>query len=633
MCGIAGFINAPASPEQQRQWIDSMAAALAHRGPDNHGTWVEGDVALGHRRLSIIDLQGGHQPLLDWDGRAVIVFNGEIYNFQEIRAGLERRGYRFRTNSDTEVLLNAYLEAGPDCLNSLEGMFAFAIWDKEKRVLFAARDRMGKKPFYYTRQNGVFAFASELTAFSRLPLLRLEVERESLARFLAHEYIPTPGSIYREVFKLRPGHYLTLASGQVATRRYWDIPLPEARNRLSEEDCCRQLRGLASRAVKRRLISDVPLGVLLSGGIDSSAVVGLMAEVVPAKEIKTFTIGFHEKSYDESPYARLVAQRFGTDHHEEILSATQAGELLPDIISRLDEPLADPSVVPTYLLSQVTRRRVTVALGGDGGDELFGGYEHFLGFLLADHYLRIPACLRQRVLEPLGSLLPTSTGYVSPRHVVERFIAGTRVAPWLRTQIWLGAFTRDMQEALWRVPAPEMLSLENLYAETRALYEGYPAAEPFSRVFYLFARQFLLDYILVKVDRCSMMHALEVRAPFLDTAVVEFVYQLPHWMKVRYGKRKYLLKKALKDLFPREILHRQKRGFLIPTSLWLKDLLRPLVNDFLGERRLRQQGLFKPEVVRGLLKEHDTGIADHRRELWTLLVLQLWLHHHGATVV
>lgn len=633
MCGITGFINAPASPEQQRQWVEAMTATLTHRGPDSQGIWVEGQVALGHRRLSIIDLEGGQQPMLDWHERAVIVFNGEIYNFQEIRARLESRGYRFRTKSDTEVLLNTYLEEGPECLNSLEGMFAFAIWDKKKRVLFAARDRMGKKPFYYTLQNGIFAFTSELTAFSRLPLLSLNVERESVARFLAYEYVPSPASIYRHVYKLRPGYCLTFASGQVSTRRFWDIPLPESQLRFSEEESCRHLRSLLSQAVSRRLISDVPLGVLLSGGIDSSAVVGLMAELVPAREIKTFTIGFHEKSYDESPYARLVARTIGTDHYEEILSATQAATLLPDIVSRLDEPLADPSVLPTYLLSQVTRRRVTVALGGDGGDELFGGYEHFLGFLLSENYLKIPAFLRHHVLEPLGSFLPISSGYVSPKHVVERFIAGTHVEPWLRTQIWLGALTADMQQALWQEPMPGLLQVDRLYAETKDLYQGYPARAPFSRVFYLFARQFLADYILVKVDRCSMMHALEIRAPFLDTKVVEFVYRLPHWMKVRYGKRKYLLKQALKDLLPKDIMNRKKRGFLIPTSLWLKDLLRPLVEEFLGERHLRQQGLFQPGFVRQLLREHNHGVADYRRELWTLLVLQLWLHHHRATIV
>ena len=599
----------------------------------SQGIWLEEPAALGHRRLSVIDLAAGQQPMCDWQERAVIVFNGEIYNFPELRARLERKGYRFRTRSDTEVLLNAYLDEGPDCLNSVEGMFAFAIWDRERRTLFAARDRMGEKPFYYTLQQGVFAFASELTAFTRLPLLKLEVERRSLARFLAYEYLPTPDSIYREVFKLRPGHFLIFADGQVTTRRYWDIPLPEARTNLSEADCCERLRSLAGRAVKQRLISDVPLGVFLSGGLDSSAVVALMSQAVPAREIKTFTIGFKEASYDESSYARLVAETFGTNHHEEILSATQAGELLPDIVGRLDEPMADPSIVPTYLLSEVTRRRVTVALGGDGGDELFGGYEYFLGFLLAEQYLKIPAVIRKALLEPLARLLPVSSGYVSPRHVVAKFLSGINAPRWLRTQMWLGALAPDLQASLWQAPLPEALREDNLYAETRALYDSYPAAEAINRVFYLFARQYLLDYILVKVDRCSMMHALEVRAPFLDTALMEFVYRLPYQMKIRHGKRKYLLKKAFADILPRPILGRQKRGFLIPTALWLKGLLRPLVEELLGESWLRQQGLFKPQVVRRLLDEHNAGAADHRKEIWTLLILQLWLRSHSPSVI
>jgi asparagine synthase (glutamine-hydrolysing) len=633
MCGVVGFINAPASEAQQRQWLDAMTTTMAHRGPDGQGAWVEGGVALGHCRLSVIDLEGGQQPMLDWQGRAVIVFNGEIYNFPEIRKSLERKGYRFRTQSDTEVLLNAYLDAGPACLDYVEGMFAFAIWDREKQTLFAARDRMGEKPFYYTLQQGIFAFASELTAFSRLSVLNLAVQRQSIARFLAYEYIPTPQTIYHEIFKLRPAHFLIFAKGQVATKRYWDIPLPESSANLSEADCCERLRNLASRAVAQRLISDVPLGVFLSGGIDSSAVVALMAQLVPSREINTFSIGFKEKSYDESPYARLVAQSLGTNHHEEILSATQAGELLPQIVSRFDEPIADPSIVPTYLLSEVTRRWVTVALGGDGGDELFGGYEYFPAFQLAEHYLRIPKGFRESCLEPLARFLPISMGYVSPRHVVTKFLSGIHAPQWLRAQIWVGAVSPDLQEALWLAPMHNALQVENLYAESRALYQGFLAHEPISRVFYLFARQYLLDYILVKVDRCSMMHSLEVRAPFLDTALMEFVYRLPYYMKIRYGKRKYLLKKAFRDLLPREILTRKKRGFLIPTALWLKGLLRPLVEELLGERWLRQQGLFKPEVVRRLLKEHESGVADHRKELWTLLILQLWLRHHNCSII
>jgi asparagine synthase (glutamine-hydrolysing) len=633
MCGIVGFINAPASEAEQRQWLDAMTATLAHRGPDGQGAWVAEGVALGHRRLSVIDLEGGRQPMLDWHGRAVIVFNGEIYNFLEIRKRLERRGYRFRTQSDTEVLLNAYLDAGPECLASVEGMFAFAIWDREKRTLFAARDRMGEKPFYYTLQQGVFAFASELTAFSHLPVLQLAVERQSIARFLAYEYVPTPQSIYREVFKLRPSHFLTFYQGQVTTKRYWEIPLPDANVSLPESDCCERLRNLAGRAVANRLISDVPLGVFLSGGIDSSAVVALMSQVVPAREINTFSIGFKEKSYDESPYARLVAQSLGTNHHEEILSATQAGALLPYIVSRLDEPMADPSIVPTYLLSEVTRRRVTVALGGDGGDELFGGYEYFPAFQLAEHFVKIPKVFRELALEPLARLLPISTGYVSPRHVAAKFLSGIQAPPWLRAQMWVGALSPDLQAALWQAPWPDALKIENLYAESRDLYQGFPAQEAISRVFYLFARQYLLDYILVKVDRCSMMHSLEVRAPFLDTALMEFVYRLPYHMKIRHGKRKYLMKRAFRGLLPKEILTRKKRGFLIPTALWLKGLLRPLVEELLGERWLRQQGLFRPAVIRRLLKEHDAGTADHRKELWTLLILQLWLRQHNCPII
>ena len=298
--------------------------------------------------------------------------------------------------------------------------------------------------------------------------------------------MPTPQSIYREVFKLRPSHFLIFAQGQVTTKRYWEIPLPDTKAKLSEADCCERLRHLAGRAVANRLISDVPLGVFLSGGIDSSAVVALMSQVVPPREINTFSIGFTEKSYDESPYARLVAQALGTNHHEEILSATQAGELLPHIVSRLDEPMADPSIVPTYLLSEVTRRRVTVALGGDGGDELFGGYEYFPAFQLAEHYLRIPEAFRKFGLEPLARFLPISTGYVSPRHVVAKFLAGLHAPPWLRAQMWVGAISPDLQEALWRAPLPEALQAENLYAETKALYQGFPAQEPISRVFYLF---------------------------------------------------------------------------------------------------------------------------------------------------
>ncbi|MCP4667077.1 MAG: asparagine synthase (glutamine-hydrolyzing), partial [Deltaproteobacteria bacterium] len=535
MCGIAGFINARAPEDQQRVWVQSMMEALVHRGPDEGGLWVEAPAALGHRRLSVIDIQGGRQPMADRSGQAVVVHNGEIYNFMDIRRDLESKGRTFLTRSDTEVLLSAYLDLGVDCLDAFEGMFAFALWDRKRRRLFAARDRMGKKPFYYTYQKGVFAFSSELTALARLPFIDLEVDRRSMARFLAYEYVPTPHTIYRNVYKLRPGHFLVLSKGRITISPYWDLPVPERRQRATLEDYKEELRFLARRAVKRRLVSDVPLGVFLSGGIDSSAVAALMTDHVPSGNVKTFSIGFQERSYDESPYARLVARTLQTDHHEETLSALRAGEMLPLIVSRLDEPMSDPSIVPTYFLSQVTRRKVTVALGGDGGDELFAGYEHFLGFLVAQKYGKIPVSIRARLLEPLCKRLPLSTGYVSPGHIVERFLSGARQPPWLRTQMWLGAFSPDMQKGLWEDLPQGVLEPDNLFEETRLLYERFPAEEAINKVFYLFARQYLLDYILVKVDRCSMMHSLEVRAPFLDKDVVEFAFALPWWLKIRHG--------------------------------------------------------------------------------------------------
>jgi len=634
MCGIAGFIGAQAPSEQQREWVSAMTDRLIHRGPDEGGVWVEEPAALGHRRLSVIDLSTGSQPMLDANERAVIVYNGEVYNFPEIREHLEAKGYSFRTRSDTEVILCAYLDEGAACLSRFEGMFALALWDRRERTLFAARDRMGKKPFYYTLQNGLFAFASELNAFKELPPLRLEVDRQALRRYLAYEYVPTPGSIYRDVSKLRPGHYLIWKNGRVETAPYWDLPLPQERTDLSDDECCERIRFLAGRAVKRRLVSDVPLGVFLSGGIDSSAVVALMAAEGTAN-VKTFSIGFKEPSYDESPYARLVAERFGTDHHEEILSALEAADLLPEVVERFDEPMSDPSIVPTYLLSGLTRRDVTVALGGDGGDELFAGYEYYPGFQAARRYLRLPRALRQKLLEPLLRILPVSTGYVSPRHVAERFLNGTDAPEWLRAQTWLEAIGPELQAELWREPQPGGMEFEpeEIFSETRALWEGFPASEPINRVFYLFARQYLLDYILVKVDRCSMMHSLEVRAPFLDRDVVEFAFALPAGAKMRHGRRKYLLKKTFNSLLPRRVIQRPKRGFLIPTALWLKERLKPLVEELLGESHLRQQGLFRPETVRGWLEEHNAGRVDRRKEIWTLLVLQLWLQSHKPAIV
>lgn len=635
MCGIAGLVHlraqdVPADGERLA-WLRAMTDVIERRGPDGQGHALYGQAALGHRRLSIIDLGTGGQPMEDANGLAAVTFNGEIYNYLEIKTRLEAKGYVFRTNSDTEIILNAYLDKGPACLDDFEGMFAFALWDKRDRTLFAARDRFGKKPFFYTLQNGVLAFASELTCLRVLPFLRLTIPIQAIARFLAYEYVPTPQSIYKEAQKLPPGHFLLLKDGNARVESYWEPPLPGEKAPGDERECCERLRELLAQAVKRRLVSDVPLGVFLSGGVDSSTVAALMAGM--SSRVKTFSIGFTEASYDESRYARMVADRYRTEHHERILSADECGELLPGIVAKFDEPMADPSIVPTYLLSQVTREKVTVALGGDGPDELFAGYEYYSGFKFAEYYGRIPGFLRKGVIEPLARRLPQSAGYVNPRFVAETFLKGARAPRWLRAQTWLSAFHPDALAAVWSSPDKAMLAPENLFAPTRALYDRYPAKEPLARLFYLFARQYMLDYILVKVDRCSMMHSLEVRAPFLDRDVAEFAYSLPPSMKLHGFTRKYLLKKTAEGLLPREILYRQKRGFLIPSAKWLRESLRPQLMELTGEAFLRNQGLFDPKAVAAMRDEHLSGAKDHRKALWTLLVLQLWLQNNAAGIV
>ncbi len=628
MCGIAGFfqLDGQKLPENAKVWLKDMTDSINYRGPDGEGQWVDGAVALGHRRLSIIDLKTGAQPMSDKSKQVWITFNGEIYNFPVLRKELEKLGYAFCTNSDTEVILYAWQEWGESCVERFEGMFAFVIFDKIKQTLFCARDRFGKKPFYYTMQDGFFIFASELTAIKRFPNLNLSVSPQSVLRYLVYDYPPTPESIYTEVKKLPPSHSLLINAGQASLRRYWDIPTPLESIKASEYELAEELQYLLQLAVKRRMISDVPLGVFLSGGIDSSIVTGLMAR--QATKIKTFSIGFEEASYDESSYARVVAKHFNTDHYEHILSSDYCAEILPQIISRLDEPLADPSVAPTYLLSEVTRKHVTVALGGDGADELFAGYEHFIGLNLADFYLKWPNFLRKGI-EKIPSIAPESSNYININNALSTFFQGAYAPPWLRVQTLLTAFTPDMRQSLLKesfaTENKEFLQDEQIFAPTKELFSHWQGkVSNMDRTFYVYARQFLVDDILNKVDRCSMLKSLEVRAPFLDTKVAEFAARLPLSYKLKGLKRKYILKKSCANLLPKEILTRNKRGFQIPVAAWLRGALRPLVEELLGERFLQEQGVFNVPFIRGLVDMHMSGKKDLRKPLWTLLALQMW---------
>lgn len=632
MCGIAGICQVDASPltPEAGQWVKAMTDRMSHRGPDGEGQWSSGPVCLGHRRLSIIDLSGGGQPMHSADGQMTVTFNGEIYNYAELKEQLIALGGQFQTSSDTEVILEGYRIWGPDCLARFDGMFAFALWDNQQRRLFCARDRFGKKPFFYTVQHGRLYFASELTGIEQLRHLSLTMNPQAVMRYLAYEYVPTPHSVYTEVQSLPPSHMLLLQDGNLSISRYWDMPMPDESDKRSDNELCEELRFLLSRAVRRRMVSDVPLGVFLSGGIDSSIVAGLMARQ-SSTAIKTFSIGFSEASYDESRYARIVAKAFATDHHERVLSAEECADTLPGIISRMDVPMADASVAPTWLLSGVTREKVTVALGGDGADELWAGYEHYIGFKVAQWYNAAPSALRKGIIEPLAQLLPSSAGYINPRLAVATFLRAAHAPAWQRVQTMLTAFTPDMQESIldaaFKAQQPGFLAPEVLFAPTREHYDHWQpqnTATPLARAFHVYARQFMLDDILVKVDRCSMLHSLEVRAPFLDKDAAEFAARLPVSRKLHGFKRKWLLKKAFAELLPDEILYRNKRGFQIPVAQWLRGCMRPLMEDLLSESTLKAQGIFNYQSVRALMDEHISGRADLRKPLWTLLVFQLW---------
>ena len=630
MCGIAGFIGTHPSIESDEargETLRAMTDCLRHRGPDDRGTHLLPHAALGHRRLSIIDLETGHQPMSLPDNSATIVFNGEIYNFQEIRKELEQRGHTFRTHSDTEVLLHAYSEYGEACLDRLNGMFAFAIWDERKQRLFAARDRMGQKPFYYALREGCLLFASELKSLLRHPALRPKITPRTLARYLGFGYAPAPDTIYEDVYKLSPGHKLAFESGDLSISRYWEIDFERA------DLCGLSGKALQARfldvfrdAVRLRLISDVPLGVFLSGGVDSSAVVAMMCELMPASQVKTFAIGFREKSHDESGYARLVAGHFGVDHHEKLLDEDVMLERLPSLIAGMDEPFADSSLCPTSLVSEFARSKVTVALGGDGGDELFAGYNTFHLDRLTAWYALLPRLLRKQVIERGVGLLAGACGRPGAAAYVGD--AADAPAPW-RLMMWSEAVAKPaLMETILAVPPSAVPSPEAIYADTVEHYRRGPRRSRLARVQFQYQRQYLPDDILTKVDRASMAHSLEVRAPLMDPRVVDFANALPDRMKLRYGRGKRFFKEALRGRLPDAILDRPKKGFGIPMDDWLRSALRPAFERTCSPERIREQGLFRPEPLQRLWAEHQSGRRNHGGLLWTFLAFQLWHERH-----
>ena len=618
MCGIAGFVGHGSIEDLRR-----MNAALAHRGPDDDGTWVEAStrVHLGHRRLSIVDIGGGSQPMWTTDGQLGVIFNGEIYNHMELRAELIAAGCVFQSHhSDTEVLLHGYRTWGPRFTQRLNGMWAFALYDRRASRLFCSRDRFGKKPFFYTVQNGTFVFASELTAIATHPAVTASVSRRSLQKYFAYGYIPAPHSLYEKIHKLPGGHSLSfdIASQRVSIEKYWDFVIEpfETIPADPEREWGERLLALLSDAVKRRLMGDVPLGFFLSGGVDSSSVVALAARHMDRERMRTFSIGFEEASFDESGYSAQMAAHLGTQHHVDVLSIEKAAALLPVIAAKLDEPMGDASLLPTYLLCGHTRAEVTVALGGDGADELFAGYDPFRALRAAELYGRLVPRPLHAAVKLLMSRLPVSHENMSFDFKVKRTLRGLGQRPPLWCPVWMGPLDPGELADLFDEP----IDVEDVYAEAIEQWDGCKQSNLVDRVLQFYTKLYLQDDILVKVDRASMMHSLEARAPYLDAEVVDFVRRIPHQWKFRKGETKYLLKRALAGVLPAWVLGRPKKGFGIPIGRWLEQGLLPIDPAALA---------LDPRFVQARLDAHRSGRSDERAFLWNYWLCQTHAAAHA----
>lgn len=613
MCGIAGFIG-----EGSTEVLERMMVTLRHRGPDAQGLWQNPGIGMAHTRLSIIDLsKGAGQPMLSADGRFVLVFNGEIYNYRELREELVE--YPFTTKSDTEVILAAYAAWGTKAFARLDGMFALALYDTRTQELLLARDPLGKKPLYWSRQGNVFAFGSELKALHAHPSIACTLDHRSLAHYLAREYVPTPRTIFQNIHKLMPGTYMRICGTAITEEQFWVPNRGIAPG--SQEEAKKELDVLLAGAVGKRMVSDVPLGIFLSGGLDSSTVAYYAAQT-STQRVQTFSIGFNEKSFDESSVARLIAEHLGTEHHEQILSGEDALALVQNIPDVFDEPVADASVLPSLLLSSFSRQSVTVALGGDGADELFLGYQTFRAEQFARLYGQVPVALRSIIADAAG-LLPASAGYFSFDFKAKKFTQDFDPDMFVRHLQWLGSFTEMELDTLF---LPELRSYSA--GVTRELIEQWceECAEEshWNALAHFYLRTYCLDDALVKVDRTSMHYGLEVRTPFLDPAVVSFALSLPFEMNYHAGRGKHLLRSLMQDRLPSKVLSKSRQGFTAPIAEWLRGPLKGLMTDLLSPAYVKKQNIFNAVEVERLVREHLNGSCDHRKKLWTLLVFQLW---------
>ncbi len=621
MCGIVGFVN-NGGRAVDRVVVEAMNAAIIHRGPDEDGFYVNGNVGLAMRRLSIIDLAGGRQPIHNADGTKWIVFNGEIYNYQELRRDLEARGHKFYTNSDTEAIIHLYDEHGVDCLQFLRGMFAIAIWDETAQELFLARDRVGKKPILYSHQpNGDLIFGSEFQAVLKHPSVTREIDHAAIDAYFAYLCIPAPQTAFKQIRKLEPGHWLKWKAGEIKMQRYW-LPDFSKKIKISEPEAIEETTRILRESTRLRMISEVPLGAFLSGGVDSSAVVALMAQESSAP-VKTFSIGFEEQDFSELKYARRVAEHVGAEYNEFIVRPN-ALEVLPRLVDHYGEPYADSSAIPTYYVSKETRQHVTVALNGDGGDESFAGYERYMAMEIAEVYRRIPRVLRKALVEGPINLMPTSELKKTRVRDVQRFFTSANEERMQRYCRWMANFkpavradiyTDDFKAAIVGAKTPDVLG---------QWFERAAGLGVLDTTLLTDQMTYLPNDLLVKVDIASMANSLEARSPFLDHKLMEFAASLPENLKMNRFRPKYLLKKVAARLVPPEVVYRRKMGFGVPVGKWFRSEMKDFVRGVLLSETSLNRGIVKREAIEKYVAEHTGGEQDHAFQIWSLLMLELW---------
>lgn len=620
MCGIAGFIEREKdTPEREREMtLDRMCKIIEHRGPDEQGAVVSGRAALGMRRLSIIDLKCGQQPIYTEDGNLLIVFNGEIYNYRELKAELESLGHRFKTNSDTETILHAYEEFGADCLEKLRGMFAFAIWNVREESLFIARDRVGKKPLFYAlTERGNFVFGSELKVLLAHGEIKKEINFAALDAYLTFGYVPEEFCFFRNVQKLAPANYLIFKNGKIELKEYWDFKYEPITEIKTEAEYVETLRELLHESVNIRLISEVPLGAFLSGGVDSSTIVGIMSEL-SSQPVKTFSIGFNEDSFSELKYARIAAKHFNTEHHEFVVTPDLM-ETIDELVWHFDEPFADPSALPTFMVSKMAREFVTVVLSGDGGDELFAGYTRYVTDKRRSNLGNLPRFLRRGLIKPLSENLPHGFKgknflYNASLDAVDRYIDSISHFNFPgKTALYSDDFLKNLNG--------DFGSGEDVF---RRIAGSVSTGNPTDNLLYLDSKTYLPSDILTKVDRMSMATSLEARVPLLDHKLIEFVMRIPTALKLKKLETKYIFRRAVRGIVPDEILDRPKQGFGVPINEWINSQLRTRIRETLGDKQTLERGYFRAEYIKTLLDEHEKKRRDHSYSLWVLFMLELW---------